>query len=667
VSKGVFDIIAGKYIPELPSKVLVKLGRYLIDDNPKESASQDGIPIEKRIPIIPDKDGKIEHDISEAKNHSKCSSPLLFQTGLGLSISEIAEQAGMAESWEDWTSIIPLVQELDKKLHLNDFEIHLEKWLSHLQSVVINPASKLERIQEKLPVSRVKRYRNRAIDHLAQHSEDWMKRKYQSVVPRRILAERIDESIDIYENQVTATLIDQVLQYLNGRIDEELSRLMSFMQLLNDLLQSHQNQTGKGWYPKVHRNFDLAGKAFQSNLAENQTKSRNSREILESCRDKLLSLRGATFFSEVSTGKSIGRTIKMTNRFESDQHYKYIAFLWEKWMNIKEDESDEEIRLRHLQLVEDYWDFVQLLLLRGLNLLHFRPVGAGLHISDPRWRFDHPLFGELFVEFDRINGRIRLEATGLRMEFIPIADTIELGEVEDLAGEVAPTTDPTFIVFMFEPLKKKAGLVPPITIGDQDRLGFIPISPEDFDGEERVARAIWYQLCKRHLSQFPVQILKAQRMFLERTWADGNNLLKKNINDKGGFWIEDEFPEHELKRLAQLATNWTGSQYMKPRQLELERTRMRGYVDDLRRLSAVAETRTVCISCGNLDQTTTWYLNADSFAVECEQCKIQFGRKGGSIFLKPMMDRLSEEGHAQISGDAFWLDMRFGKDVWSLG
>lgn len=644
----------------------MKLGRYLIDVDPKEPASQDLTGIENRIPIIPDKDGKVEFDIAGSKNQSKCSSPLLFQTGLGLSITEIAEQAGMAESWEDWNSIIPLVQELDKKLHLNDFEIHLAKWLSHLQSVVVNPASKLERIQEKLPVSRVKRYRNRAIDHLAQHSEDWMKRKYQSVLPRRILAERIDESIDIYENQVTATLIDQVLQYLNQRIDDELSRLMSFMQLLGELLQSYQNQTEKGWYPKVHRNFDLAGKAFQNNLAENQTQSRNSREILESCRDKLLALRGATFFSEVSTGKAIGRTIKMTNRFESDQHYKYIALLWEKWTNIMEDESDKEIRLRYLQVVEDYRAFVQVIVLRGLNLLHFRPVREGLRSSDPRWEFDHALFRKLTIEFDRIQGRIRVVAPGLKISFVPIADTVAMGEVEDLVREVAPAADLTFLLFLFEPLKTENGIVPPITIGEPDKLGFIPVSPEDFDGEERVARAIWYQLCKRHLLKFPVQIPAAPRSFLEEIWKAGNDLLRKHINDRGGFWIEHAFPEHDLRRLTQMAAQWKSAHYLKPRQLELERDRRKGFVDELGKLSKIAETRLVCISCGSRDKTRSMYLNADSFAVECERCEIEFGRKGGRVFLSPMIERSADEGHTKNSGDAFWLDRLFGKDVWSL-
>jgi hypothetical protein len=61
------------------------------------------------------------------------------------------------------------------------------------------------------------------------------------------------------------------------------------------------------------------------------------------------------------------------------------------------------------------------------------------------------------------------------------------------------------------------------------------------------------------------------------------------------------------------------------------------------------------------------YLNKDSFAVECERCKIGFGKKGGSIFLKPMMERSSTEGHTKNSVDAFSPDLLFGKDVWNLG
>jgi hypothetical protein len=51
-----------------------------------------------------------------------------------------------------------------------------------------------------------------------------------------------------------------------------------------------------------------------------------------------------------------------------------------------------------------------------------------------------------------------------------------------------------------------------------------------------------------------------------------------------------------------------------------------GLVDEFRNLSAVAETRTIYVSCGGQDKTESKYLNKDSFAVECERCKIGFGK-----------------------------------------
>ena len=64
---------------------------------------------------------------------------------------------------EGWKSLLPIVPRINDKVKLSEFELDLEKLLPHLQYVCHQPHLRLEVEEEVLPISRAKRWSNRAI------------------------------------------------------------------------------------------------------------------------------------------------------------------------------------------------------------------------------------------------------------------------------------------------------------------------------------------------------------------------------------------------------------------------------------------------------------------------------------------------------------------------
>ena len=670
-NKILLDRITGQELEELPEGEVVKLGRYILRPCAESPVLLNGFPQQESIHLVPNRKGHITLRYGAQSQEAICKSPLLDKAQ-GETIRDIAEEGGLAESWGDWQGILPLIRDIRERLKLDDFEQHLDKWIHHLEAIVRDPAAKLTRISEKMPVSRVKRYRNRALDHLAQHSEDWLKRSYQSVVPRSILAERIDQTIDIYENQVTGILIEKALQYLSHRIDVELPRLLNFRDTLEKVLQ----QGGKGeevfYYKKVERNYELAGAAYPKDKKKKQSQTKDARSVLEKCRRRLLRLRGAAFFTSVNTRKNIERKLKMTNRFESHQHYQFVARLWKKYNERHQNSSGEEIQMELAERVESYNGFVLTLIIRALDLLDYTPVDpvAFGNSSTGQWGFSHSLFGDASLQILQPSAVYRLKTAAGDLYFHPLADTLSRAEAETLIHRLPSDGKKRLLVYLFEPfqINEPQEEYPPLTREESGPLGFLPVSPQDLDGSERIARVVWQHLCAWHLQKFPTRLPKSFHRKLISIQEDGIDFFEDLIKqEEKSSWIQGPIPDSVsqtfLKAIPRMLDH---RKVLNPKIREVEKRELISFLNKFQALSDDSQKITQCVNCGKTDSTTVLYQEAASFRVKCENCSLTYGRRDAKVFVEPAnwgeaRENLSEKSHAE--GD-WLLDSWFGKEAW---
>lgn len=672
MDKVLIDKITGNKLAEFPSEEVFKLGRYLWEIESVTNSDSDPASISKDL--IPDRNGKVVIDQGGISREVNCKSPLLFPGNLGENILEIVEEARSVQSWQEWGDIVPLVRDLDRKLELTDFEQLLIQRISLLKALVASPAAKLTRISEKLPVSRVKRFRNKAINHLAQHSEDWVQRKYRSVIPGRLLAERIEESIDIYENRVTAHLIDRVIAYLDHRITEY-DRLMKLMAILDELLEGIESGKIDSWHPKTYRNYTLAGLAYMKNEWEGGSPWQKAKIQLEHCRQVLLVMKGDSFFSQVSKVEHFGRGLEVTNLFGNDQYYRTVFQLWEKFFVAGSKRSDKEIREQFQEQVDGFRIFVLILIFRALNQLKFTPTTTTLALSHGRWTFNHTLFGKLelkwlekhkkylidFQGIDVLEGSDALPSPGL--EFLPLPDTLDQNDTALFTSENMSQRGCPYLVYLFQPNQYHIDEPAPITFGKPKGVGFIPVSPEDLDGDERIARVIWYHLSQLHLQRFPVPLTSNLKQTLSK--AGGDKMVENGILGGDGNWIKRPLREAEIANLETRIQRVINMGNKDPRQKASTRERLKKIVNELRAVNALAKEMGICISCGERGLLPQ-YIEEDRYELKCKRCMIRFGREKDDIFLTPDLkkDRLKAVKERFLGQMA--QDRIFGKELWNV-
>ena len=125
------------------------------------------------------------------------------------------------------------------------------------------------------------------------HTEDWDHRRLRGISPKRILAEVRHDQFDIYENRVTARLLDNLAAYLNRRI----SKLNSLIRMFQEKEDFSSEMSGT--YQRHRRISKLWGESIDAN--EGRRKAEATLKELERLKYKLMSLHGSTLYEEVPT------------------------------------------------------------------------------------------------------------------------------------------------------------------------------------------------------------------------------------------------------------------------------------------------------------------------------------------------------------------------------
>ena len=165
-------------------------------------------------------------------------------------------------SWEEWVNTSPLVHDIGETICLQPLEELIQKYIGHIEEICHRPRTYLKMETDRLPISRVQRISPHATEFLSAHTEDWEKRTFRTYIPKRVLCLIQEDMLDIYENKVTARLIDRLLEYLQKRITE-VRVLQQELEQADDFSKDIQ----KIYWRNRNRICSLWGEQFESATA----------------------------------------------------------------------------------------------------------------------------------------------------------------------------------------------------------------------------------------------------------------------------------------------------------------------------------------------------------------------------------------------------------------
>jgi len=309
---------------------------------------------------------------SKNKKISFMNSPLLDnKTSLLINtFREISEELEIVDELDDIKEIVPLLRNFDKRLEITEFDEFIYKYLFHIEEICREPSYHLKRDIEKVNISRAKRIPIRAINYLAGHSEDWSRRRIRTVQPNKILAETIEYDLQIYENRVTAKLIDSLLNYFSYRIANDIIVIEEFIIKVDEIINSLNSCDKNFWYKKLERDYQKLGDLI-SKVEDSKRNLNKIKEYINTIQNRLFNLLSSSLYQDNSKNKVSISNLERTNLFENHQHYRYVKMIWNKVYQT-DNKSYKEISSENQKNINAFIDFSWVLIIQSLLLLGYK-------------------------------------------------------------------------------------------------------------------------------------------------------------------------------------------------------------------------------------------------------------------------------------------------------
>lgn len=371
-------------------------------------------------------------------------------------------------------NIFPLIQTLKDKLEMNEFEIYLCEKIPHLEQICRQPHYLLQRIIEKVNVSRAKRIPSKSYQYLAAHTEDWEQKSIVNFKPNRVLNEELDLNFNIYENQLFLAFVERCLKYLNGRL-KEVKDISLFIEKYKELLKKRYDT--HAWFKKVSRNLTLIGGVYED---ENYKKDKNddkaklltTEEHLRAAYKKLQLIRSSDLFDDVNKRAAKNITLRDTNVLINHKHYRYVRSLWLELNKIRPEKTEEDLKIDEQIVIEGVRSYSKVLIAYIVkNVLKYNLYG-----NYSKWDAINDYYCPISMEDKK--GVIYLTIGKNEISFVTVANDCK--ESSDI-------------------FKRKGLYV--LSLGDSKREGsIISVSPYDADSVERVGRVIKEYILREYLA-----------------------------------------------------------------------------------------------------------------------------------------------------------------------
>lgn len=408
-----------------------------------------------------------------------------------------------------------------EELKLRPVEQYLQQYLIHVQTVNRHPRTHLQTEIERTSITQARRIPSRAYQHLSAHTEDWAYQRFSNVVPRRILSITTEDYYRIYENMIAASLTVHLYRDLKEH-ERELSNILA-------VLRSDGNYTpGHGHYRKLNRQYNLLGELLE--LIENPTETlQHAMEQIAAMRQQLGALAGETLIRQIPEAHhlSLPASLRTTNIFVNDKHYRYIRLLWEKRQKQRIRKSPEQIQHEWQELHRAYEVFCLTLLVRALDTMHLSP--ADEHDDLPIVRgfqllLKHKMCPQIAIEIcyaDHGVFEIIMHETVLA-QIVPLLEPLAKDSLtaterfKSIDRMIQTQQIPTFVLYpgTNHELEQLTGEARKLAcdLGNngkghkQQQAGFVPISPNELDSIERVGRALRLIIWSKLFASYPIQV-----------------------------------------------------------------------------------------------------------------------------------------------------------------
>lgn len=610
-----------------------------------------GVPVETGHYVLADVKGTFNQNdvMQDWRDHAPPEDELL-----GLRSMASVCQGMIGHALSEWLGQHPLSPDLDERARMLPLEVLLSQSIGELQKICQDPRTSLQAQDVLMPVSRVRRTSRRVLTYLAAHPENWMQPTAHGVRPSHLMASVRTETLDIYENRVTAVLLKRLSRHLDVRI-RNLHRLRSKFSNLSDFSEVAR----RGTYVRQQRLYTLWSQAKlngdDTNDVKNSTQAKNPNKFveqierliaeLERLKRKLDRCRNSELYRELQHGRITG-SIQITNVFRNETRYRHVALLWHALETAPRLGGNAVESARELQAVASgFTAYTALLVNRALVQLGYAPQ------ADPSW---HPGTSVIWAtRADQIT--LTWEVDGvLNLMF---RETPLLRIVPLLSKRLPPAVvESPVLAVLFDP-DEEIPTRPPLSAKMPD-LASVGVSPDDLRSLERVARALAPVTRGRVFSTYPIEVPSLTHQAPD--WVRPGNQ----------HWVLDRLPplqeiETLLERTRAAAGGTTGRVQTKAerRQREIVEQRLVDFEAGVNQLS-ILHTCPQCRSRGAIFEKR----QDSTYAASCTSCHAQWGLRRCSNCTQrhPYLLPKLEVWPTPDDLTAHWADDYFGMDLLSL-
>jgi hypothetical protein len=515
-----YDRLTGSLAPQPPTTNSL-MGRWILQPEVQETVFLNSLSLEEGDFLVSDASGgwtvldesgvRTQGTVLKSQLLDRLEAESLRTLGNYLEYMEEKE-------WLYWLEISPLVPGMSEQVELLPLEKRLRELLGHLETVCQKPRTHLRVTVERVPVSKAKRIPPEAVSWLASHTEDWDRQLLRGVQPKRILSEVRQDEVNIYENQVTARLLD----HLSAGIAQRIHLLKKLLKVFQEK-EDYSSSSG-GTHLRAKRIYKLWGESFDAN--EGRRKAENTLQQLEWLKYKLMGLMDSPLYRGVPRRTFVPTTLRHTNILANDQHYRRVAELWREWAQSDAGKARtlQEWNKEAQALCRSMDAFSMLLVIRALDSLDYEPldkdeavliqpgVSLTLQRHSSRIELSWHQKGTLKLSYEEQSLLILplpLNLAGATKE--QLTEELERirAAVEGLTSRVLilyPSSEPV-PERLSQDIRQALHTVGNSPIGTEEgSVGILPVSPWEIGSIERVARAIRWLLDSRRLEDYPVTI-----------------------------------------------------------------------------------------------------------------------------------------------------------------
>ena len=251
--------------------------------------------------------------------------------------------------------------------------------IKSFREIAKKPRSFIEKHDEKVLVESANKFGHKAISQLSRDSKDWYARTFVSVKPKNIVAEVSEETFNIYENRVFASLIKRLEKEISIKKKdiEEKVRKEEITQSSKDIsayLKLYSNDSD-AWSFKLYKEFiwNTGGSV------DNSTSELNEQlNTINSIYKEINGIKASEVCKALRKIKTEHSPIMQTNIFRFDKDYKKVIQLWKK-MDKESYQTAEEVDDKEIDECEakTYYNlYVLLTFLYSFYELGFKSVNS---------------------------------------------------------------------------------------------------------------------------------------------------------------------------------------------------------------------------------------------------------------------------------------------------